>query len=50
MIDATDRHLRAERYRRLDPGRVWQSIGYDYLVDEEGLELEPIERDRDYVG
>ena len=49
MIRAEDRQARAERYRRLDPGRDWQAIGYDYLVDEEGLELEPLEQGRDYV-
>lgn len=25
-------------------------IGYDYLVDEQGLRLQPIEPGRDYVG
>jgi hypothetical protein len=49
MIRAEDRHARAERYRRLDPNNEWQAIGYDYLVDEEGIELQPLEPGRDFV-
>jgi hypothetical protein len=49
MIEAEDRRARAERYRRLDPERAFQEIGYDYLVDEAGLELAPIEAGRDYL-
>jgi hypothetical protein len=49
MIEAEDRQARADLYRRLDPDRVWQEIGYDYLVDEDGLELEPLEPERDYL-
>jgi glycosyltransferase involved in cell wall biosynthesis len=50
MIRAEDRRARMERYIRLDPGRDWQAIGYDYLVDEDGLRLQPLEPGRDYVG
>lgn len=49
MIESADREIRANRYRRLDPDREWQAIGYDYLVDEEGLELAPLEPGRDYA-
>jgi len=49
MVEAADREARANRYRRLDPGRKWQAIGYDYLVDEEGLELAPLEPGREYL-
>ncbi|HEY5815320.1 MAG TPA: hypothetical protein VIS95_03165 [Solirubrobacterales bacterium] len=49
MIRAEDREARVERYRRLDPSNEWQAIGYDYLVDEEGIELQPLEPGRDYV-
>jgi hypothetical protein len=49
MIDPTDRLVRVERYRRLDPNRVWQPIGYDYMLDEEGLELRDIEPGRGYT-
>lgn len=49
MIRAEDRQARAERYKRLDPNDEHQAIGYDYLVDEEGIELQPLEPGRDYV-
>jgi hypothetical protein len=49
MIEPADRLARAERYRRLDPNRVWQPIGYDYLLDEHGLELREIEPGRGYT-
>lgn len=49
MVRAEDREARVERYRRLDPERRWQEIGYDYLLDEEGLELAPLQPGRDYL-
>jgi SAM-dependent methyltransferase len=49
MISESDRRARMERYKRLDPEREWQEIGYDYLLDEEGIELEPVEPGRDFV-
>jgi hypothetical protein len=49
MVEAADREARAARYRRLDPERRYQAIGYDYLVDEEGLELAPLEPGREYL-
>ena len=49
MIDAADRRARADRYRRLDPDRQWQEIGYDYLVDEGDLALVPLEPGREYL-
>jgi hypothetical protein len=49
MIRAEDREARAERYRRLDPDNEHQAIGYEYLVDEQGIELQPLEPGRDYV-
>jgi len=49
MIELADREARADRYRELDPDREWHAIGYDYRVDEEGLELAPIEPGREYV-
>lgn len=48
MIEAADREARVERYRRLDPDRKLQEIGYDYLVDEEGIQLTPVEPGREY--
>jgi hypothetical protein len=38
-----------ERYRRLDPDQVWQPVGYDYLLDERGLELRDIEPGRGFA-
>jgi hypothetical protein len=49
MIKPEDRQARADRYNRLDPERKWQAIGYDYLVDESGIRLDPIEPGRDYA-
>jgi hypothetical protein len=49
MIDPADRARRLERYRRIDPENEWQPIGYDYLLDEEGIQLDPIEPGREYV-
>lgn len=39
MVHAADRQRRADLYNRLDPKREMQPIGYDYLVDAEGLVL-----------
>jgi SAM-dependent methyltransferase len=49
MIDPEERQARADLYNRLDPERKFQAIGYDYLVDEDGIELQPIEPGRDFI-
>lgn len=49
MMAAADRERRMRRYQALDPDRQWQKIGYDYLVDETGLELERLPEGREYV-
>lgn len=49
MIDAADRERRMRRYMALDPDRQWQAIGYEYLCDPTGLQLEPLPEGRDYV-
>lgn len=49
MIDPEERQARADLYNRLDPERKFQAIGYDYLVDEEGIQLEPVDPSRDFV-
>ncbi len=49
MIDPADRTARAERYNRLDPDHVAQPDGYGYLVDESGLQLEPLPPGRGYA-
>ena len=48
MIDPADRVRRVERYQRLDPERIWQPIGYDYMLDEAGIELVLLEAGREY--
>jgi glycosyltransferase involved in cell wall biosynthesis len=49
MIEKADRLSRVERYETLDPDRRYQSTGYRYLIDEEGLELKRIPPDRDFL-
>lgn len=49
MIRPEDRQARADLYNRLDPERRYQAIGYDYLVDEEGMRLEPVEAGRGFL-
>ena len=48
MIDPADRMPRVERYRRLDPDRRLQEIGYEYMLDNSGLEIRPVEPGREY--
>jgi len=49
MIQKADRMERVRRYESLDPNHLYQSIGYDYLVDEEGLQLKRVPPDRDFL-
>lgn len=49
MIEASDREERRAKWERLDPDRKAQSIGYAYMTDVEGIELEPLPPGRDYV-
>jgi len=48
MLHPEDRAARRDRYNRLDPDREMQAIGYDYLTDETGIELAPIDPMRSY--
>lgn len=48
MIRPEDRLARRRRYEDLDPDNAFQEIGYGYLTDETGLELEPIPDGRHY--
>ena len=51
MLRPTDRLRRRTRYETLDPECEFQpGIGYAYLTDESGLQLESIPPHRDYVG
>jgi hypothetical protein len=46
MVDPADRAARVARYERIDPDHAIQAVGYDYLVDDAGLELAPLPRGR----
>jgi glycosyltransferase involved in cell wall biosynthesis len=48
MITAANRRARCEKYKLLDPECAYQAIGYDYLVDESGIDLEDIPPTRMY--
>jgi hypothetical protein len=49
MIRPADRAARHARYRALDPQNRFQPQGYDYLIDESGLQLAEISADRDFL-
>jgi len=49
MIEPAEREARVRRYESLDPEHRYQSIGYAYLADEHGLQLEAIPAGRDYL-
>lgn len=48
MIDPVNRVARRDLYNSLDKDKKIQAIGYDYLADEAGLELQKIEKGREY--
>jgi hypothetical protein len=48
MITPERRKARAELYNFLDPERRMQRIGYDYLADDAGAQLEPIPPGREF--
>lgn len=48
MHQDEDRVRRRDRYKRLDPTARWQAVGYDYLTDGDGLELERLPAGRGY--
>jgi hypothetical protein len=48
MITAERRRARAALYNRLDPDRQCQSMGYDYLADDEGAVFAEIPAGREY--
>lgn len=49
MIRPEDRAARRQRYGELDPEGRYQPQGYDYLVDESGIVLQPVGPDRDFL-
>jgi hypothetical protein len=48
MITHDRRVARRDLYRMLDPENALQPMGYDYLADDEGAQLEQIPPDRGY--
>lgn len=48
MMTAERRKARAALYNYLDPNRVMQSIGYDYLADDTGAAFEALTAERVY--
>ncbi len=48
MLTAEDRAARRRRYESLDAGAEFQSIGYAYLTDTAGLQLQDVPADRGY--
>jgi glycosyltransferase involved in cell wall biosynthesis len=48
MIDPEDRLARYRRYKELDSTNQYQAEGYEYLIDEAGLELAAIPAEADY--
>jgi glycosyltransferase involved in cell wall biosynthesis len=48
MIDSEDRKLRWQKFKTVDPSNLHQEIGYDHLVDENGLSLKKIPRGRGF--
>jgi len=49
MIMPRDRMARHARYKECDPENRFQPEGYDYLIDERGMELAVVPRERDFV-
>lgn len=49
MVHPADRAARVQKYEAIDPDHLWQKIGYRYLIDETGLELEQIPSGRDFL-
>lgn len=48
MITAERRKARAALYNHLDPDRIMQRIGYDYLADDTGAELHEVRPEHVY--
>lgn len=48
MIERENRIMRARVFNATDPNSEYQDIGYDYLADEDGMELKFIDEGREY--
>lgn len=48
MIKPADREIRRKVFNKVDHKRIYQKIGYDYLIDEHGMVLRSIPKGREY--
>ena len=48
MINPESRKQRAKLYKILDPEKKYQSIGYDYLIDEKNIRIDKIDPNHGY--
>lgn len=49
MLRPEDRIARRDRYLRADPERRWQTIGYEYLTDVQGIALRRVTPSRGFL-
>ncbi len=49
MITRDRRVARRDLYKHLDPNAVYQTIGYDYLAEDDGAVLEKIKKRRQFM-
>jgi hypothetical protein len=49
QIEPENRNARVAMFKHTDPNNKYQTIGYDYLNDEEGMVLESIPAGREYL-
>ena len=48
MVDKKEREKRKNLYNKIDPNKEMQAIGYDYLTDEENINLVKIPTEKMY--
>jgi len=48
MMSLENRKMRTKVFNKTDPNQDFQGIGYDYLDNENGIELEAILKDREF--
>ena len=49
MLKKEDREARRDLYNKIDPNKVMQKVGYDYLVDTSGIKLKRIPLFKKYL-
>lgn len=48
MISRKERVARCKKFKTIDPNNKFQKNGYDYLIDERGVELVKVDKNNDY--